>query len=113
MLSADIIIGRYVINSPFSRFAEGFRSIKLASDLGNHGSSNKVLGVTSALPNEGKSTISEALAQTTAQSGSRTILIDGDIRNPSLTARLTPAARAGLIDVLLGKLDWNDGVWID
>jgi succinoglycan biosynthesis transport protein ExoP len=113
MLSADNSIGRYVINSPFSRFAEGFRSIKLASDLGNHGSSNKVLGVTSALPNEGKSTISEALAQTTAQSGSRTILIDGDIRNPSLTARLTPAARAGLIDVLLGKLDWNDVVWID
>ena len=114
LLSAKNSIGRFVINSPFSRFAEGFRSIKLASDLGNYGSSsNKVLGITSALPNEGKSTISEALAQTTAQSGSRTILIDGDIRNPSLTARLTPAAQGGLIDVVLGKVDWKDVVWID
>ena len=115
LLSAENSVGRYVINSPFSRFAEGFRSIKLASDLGNYGasSSNKVLGITSALPNEGKSTVSEALAQTIAQSGSRTLLVDADIRNPSLTARLTFAAQAGLIEVVLGKLDWKDVVWID
>jgi polysaccharide biosynthesis transport protein len=114
LLSGENSIGRYVINSPFSRFAEGFRSIKLASDLGNYGSSsNKVVGITSALPNEGKSTISEALAQTAAQSGSRTLLIDGDIRNPSLTARLTSAAQIGLIDIVLGKVDWRDAVWID
>lgn len=114
LLSTENSVGRYVINSPFSRFAEGFRSIKLASDLGNSGSSShKVVGITSALPNEGKSTISEALAQTVAQGGSRTLLIDGDIRNPSLTARLTPAAQVGLIDVVLGKIDWRDVVWID
>ena len=114
LLASNISIGRYVVNSPFSRFAEGFRSIKLASDLGNFGSApNKVLGITSALPNEGKSTISEALAQTAARSGSRTILIDGDIRNPSLTTRMTPSAEAGLIDVVLGRLDWKDAVWID
>jgi succinoglycan biosynthesis transport protein ExoP len=113
LLSADDSIGRFVINSPFSRFAEGFRSIKLACDLGNYGTSNKVIGITSALPNEGKSTISEAFAQTAAQSGSRTILIDGDIRNPSLTDRLTPSAQYGLIDVLLGTLDWRDVAWID
>jgi succinoglycan biosynthesis transport protein ExoP len=114
LLSAEDSIGRYVINAPFSRFAEGFRSIKLASDLANYGSaSNKVLGITSALPNEGKSTISEALAQSLAQSGSRTLLIDGDIRNPSLTAKLTPAAQVGLIHVIVGKADWRDVVWID
>jgi succinoglycan biosynthesis transport protein ExoP len=113
LLAADDSIGRFVINSPFSRFAEGFRSIKLAGELGNYGTSNKVIGITSALPNEGKSTVSEALAQTAAQSGSRTLLIDGDIRNPSLTARLTPAAQYGSIEVLLGKLDWRDAVWID
>jgi succinoglycan biosynthesis transport protein ExoP len=106
-------IGRAVISSPFSRFAEGVRSIKLAADLGNFGASNKVLGVTSALPNEGKSTISEALAQVSAQSGSRTILVDGDIRNPSLTARLSPDAPYGLIDIILGKSDLKDVVWVD
>lgn len=113
LLTADNSVGRYVINSPFSRFAEGFRSIKLACDLSNYGSSNKVIGITSGLPNEGKSTISEALAQTVAQGGSRTLLIDGDIRNPSLTARLAPSAQAGLVDVVLGRLDWMDAVWID
>jgi succinoglycan biosynthesis transport protein ExoP len=114
LLSAEDSVGRYVINAPFSRFAEGFRSIKLASDLANYGSaSNKVLGITSALPNEGKSTISEALAQSLAQSGCRTLLIDGDIRNPSLTAKLTPAAQVGLIHVIVGKADWRDVVWID
>jgi succinoglycan biosynthesis transport protein ExoP len=113
-LASSVSIGRYVVNSPFSRFAEGFRSIKLASDLGNYGASpNKVVGITSALPNEGKSTVSEALAQTAAQSGSRTLLIDGDIRNPSLTSRMTPFAEVGLIDVVMGKLDWRDAVWID
>jgi succinoglycan biosynthesis transport protein ExoP len=114
LLSAEDSVGRHVINAPFSRFAEGFRSIKLAGDLANFGSaSNKVLGITSALPNEGKSTVSEALAQTVAQSGCRTLLVDGDIRNPSLTARLTPAAQIGLIHVVVGQADWRDAVWID
>jgi polysaccharide biosynthesis transport protein len=113
LLKADDSVGRYVINAPFTRFAEGFRSIKLATDLSGYGSSNKVIGITSGLPNEGKSTISEALAQTVAQGGSRTLLIDGDIRNPSLTARLAPSAQAGLIDVVVGRVDWKDAVWID
>src|SRR5262245_19307622 len=56
LLTANQSVGRYVINSPFSRFAEGFRSIKLACDLSSYGSANKVVGVTSGLPNEGKST---------------------------------------------------------
>ena len=94
ILSAKGGIARTVINSPFSRFAEGIRSINLAADLGHFGNSNKVIGITSALPNEGKSTVSEALAQVAAQSGSRTILVDGDIRNPSLTRSLAPDATA-------------------
>ena len=113
LLSANDSIARVVINSPFSRFAEGIRSIKLATELNDFGSSNKVIGITSALPNEGKSTISEALAQVAAQSGSRTILVDGDIRNPSLTARLTPDAQRGLIDLVLGRADLKDVVWVD
>jgi succinoglycan biosynthesis transport protein ExoP len=113
LLLAKNTVARTVINLPFSRFAEGMRSIKLATDLGGFGESNKVIGITSALPNEGKSTISEALAQLAAQSGSRTILVDGDIRNPSLTAQLAPNAQRGLIDLVLGKSDLKDIVWVD
>ena len=113
LLSVKGSVARTVINSPFSRFAEGMRSINLATDLGHFGTSNKVIGITSALPNEGKSTISEALAQVAAQSGCRTILVDGDIRNPSLTTTLAPDAQLGLIDVILGKSSLKDVVWID
>src|SRR6266702_943662 len=41
-------VARFVIDSPFSRFAEAFRSIKLAADLSNFGSPNTVVGITSA-----------------------------------------------------------------
>ena len=112
-LPVNSTVARFVISSPFSRFAEAFRSIKLAADLSHYGSSNKVVGITSALPNEGKSTVSEALAQTAAQSGLRTLLIDGDLRNPSLTNHLTRSAELGLIDVLVGKVDLKDAVWVD
>ncbi|MGY3238615.1 succinoglycan biosynthesis transport protein ExoP [Bradyrhizobium sp. USDA 4448] len=112
-LTIDDSVARFAINSPFSRFAEAFRSIKLATDLSNFGSPYKVVAITSALPNEGKSTVSEALAQTTAQSGLRTLLVDGDIRNPSLTHRLSRAADVGLIDVVFGKVDLKDALWVD
>lgn len=112
LLSANNTVARTVVNSPFSRFAEGMRSIKLAIEL-SHLGSNKVTGITSALPNEGKSTISQALALVAAQGGSRTILVDGDIRNPSLTAMLTPDAQLGLIDLVLGKSSLKDIVWVD
>lgn len=112
-LTIDNSIGRFAINSPFSRFAEAFRSIKLATDLSNYGSPHKVVAITSALPNEGKSTVSEALAQTTAQGGLRTLLVDGDIRNPSLTHRLGRSADVGLIDVVFGKVALKDALWVD
>lgn len=112
-LTTDGSIGRFAIVSPFSRFAEALRSIKLAVDLSNFGTPHKVVGITSALPNEGKSTVSEAFAWTTAQSGLRTILIDGDVRNPSLTDRLARSAEVGLIEVVFGKTDLQDAIWID
>lgn len=112
-LTIDDSVARFAINSPFSRFAEAFRSIKLATDLSNFGSPHKVVAITSALPNEGKSTVSEALAQTTAQSGLRTLLVDGDIRNPSLTHRLGRSADAGLIEVVFGKVELKDALWVD
>src|SRR6516165_1532643 len=57
-----------VLNSPFSRFAEAMRSIKLAVDLNSgFGNSKKVIGFTSSLPQEGKSTIIASLALLMAQ----------------------------------------------
>ena len=102
-----------VSDAPFSRFADAARSIKLAADLFGAGKSVKVIGFTSALPNEGKSTIAASLAQIIAQAGARVILVDCDLRNPSLSSTLAPDADFGLLDVISGKMDLDDVIWTD
>jgi succinoglycan biosynthesis transport protein ExoP len=91
-----------VYDSPFSRFTECVRSIKVALDLNSALRENKVVGITSSLPNEGKSTVAANLAQLIAHAGGKVLLVDLDLRNPSLTRSLTSEAH-GLIDVISGK----------
>jgi len=98
---------------PLSRFAESIRSIKLAIDLNPTKTSNKIVGITSALPNEGKSTIAASLAQLIAHAGKRVIIVDCDLRNPSLSANLAPNATAGIIDVLSGARSLEEAIWRD
>jgi polysaccharide biosynthesis transport protein len=95
----------YAVKSPFSRFAESVRAIKVAVDLEakKSGKTTKVIGVCSSLPNEGKSTVATNLAQVIAMSGARTVLVDCDLRNPSLSRALAPDAKAGILDVLAGN----------
>src|SRR5712672_2614398 len=98
---------------PLSRFAESIRSIKLAIDLNPTKTSNKIVGITSALPNEGKSTIAASLAQLIAHAGKRVIVVDCDLRNPSLSANLAPNATVGIIDVLSGARSLEEAIWRD
>lgn len=98
---------------PLSRFAESIRAIKLAIDLNPTKTSNKIVGLTSALPNEGKSTVAASLAQLIAHAGKRVIIVDCDLRNPSLSANLAPNATAGIIDVLSGARTLEETVWRD
>jgi succinoglycan biosynthesis transport protein ExoP len=102
---------RYAVEAPFSRFTESIRHIKLAVDLAGVVKTNKIIGVTSTLPNEGKSTISANLAQLIAHAGSNVLLIDGDLKRPSLTHDLAPDASAGLIEVLSGATTLENAVW--
>jgi polysaccharide biosynthesis transport protein len=102
-----------VAEQPLSRFAEAIRSVKLAADLNIANKSHKVIGFTSALPHEGKSTVAAALAQLVAQVGGKVIIVDCDLRNPSLSRTLTPKANFGLIDVLAGEQRLDDTIWRD
>ena len=79
-----------VIDAPFSRFAEEIRSIKLAIDVNGVVKANRIVAFTSSVPEEGKSTTSTAFALLAAQAKARVILVDCDLRNPSLTRRLVP-----------------------
>lgn len=99
-----------VVDAPLSRYSEAIRSIKLAIDMNGAFKANRVIGFTSSLPNEGKSTIAFSLAQLMAQVGTRTILVDCDLRNPSLSRALAPRAKRGLIDVLTDKVEFEKAI---
>lgn len=95
---------RFVVAEPLSSFAEAFRSIKVSADLyGALHHANKVIGVTSTFAHEGKSTVASNFAQILAQGRKRVILVDGDLRNPSLSRELSVEAGGGLVDILSGS----------
>jgi polysaccharide biosynthesis transport protein len=98
---------------PSSRFAESIRSLRLAIDLDPNRPSRKVFGLTSTLPNEGKSIIAASLAQLLANTGKRVIVLDCDLKNPSLTASLAPDADAGIADIVSGARSLEDAIWTD
>jgi Mrp family chromosome partitioning ATPase len=102
-----------VVNAPFSRFTEAMRSIKLAVDLNDVVKANRVIGFTSSLPNEGKSTVAVAVAQLMSQVGKRTIVVDCDLRNPSLSRALAPSANSGLLEVITEKASLEEVIWIE
>ena len=62
----------------------------------------RILGVTSSVRGEGKSTTSVNLAYTFAQAGKRTLLIDADMRLPSVASKLEIAGTPGLSNMLAG-----------
>jgi polysaccharide biosynthesis transport protein len=92
----------HTIDAPFSRYAEAIRAIKFAVDSNGDAMTSKVIGVTSSLPNEGKTTISGSLALLAADAGAKAILVDCDLRNPQLSNRLAPNAKFGLLNVIAG-----------
>jgi succinoglycan biosynthesis transport protein ExoP len=91
---------RAAVAEPLSPFAEAFRSIKVVADL----HVDKVIGVTSTLSHEGKSTIASNFAQILTHGGKKVILVDADLRNPTLSRELSLDARTGLVDVLSGSV---------
>jgi polysaccharide biosynthesis transport protein len=102
-----------VMGEPFSRYAEEVRSIKLAIDVNRVIKTNKIVGFTSSVPEEGKSTTSTAFAILAAQTKARVILVDCDLRNPSLTRQLAPRAKIGLLDVLSGNARLDEAICKD
>lgn len=102
----------HVVRAPFSRYTESLRALKVIVDLNSCGKTKKVIGVTSSLPNEGKSTVAGNFAALLAHAGSRVILIDADLRKPSLSQHLG-STEAGLVDVVAGTTPLDAAIWTD
>ncbi|HEY6770715.1 MAG TPA: polysaccharide biosynthesis tyrosine autokinase [Candidatus Sulfotelmatobacter sp.] len=95
---------------PKSEAAEAYRALRSSILLSSWGSPPKVILVTSALPQEGKTTISANSAVVLAQSGSRVLLIDADLRRPSIHRLFGLQSRVGLSSLISGVAEVKDVV---
>jgi succinoglycan biosynthesis transport protein ExoP len=88
---------------PQSQMAESYRALRTSLLLSNLGAPPKVIMVTSARPQEGKTTTSINTSIVLAQKGVRVLLIDADLRRPSVHKTLGMGPRSGLSNVLTGS----------
>ena len=91
-------------------FQEAFRTLRNSILLSNMDRDLHTILVTSSIPGEGKSTTAAFLAAAGAEQGKRTLLIDGDLRRPSVHRKLGLTASPGLTNVLRGQMTWRDAI---
>jgi capsular exopolysaccharide synthesis family protein len=90
--------------------SEAFRTLRTNLQFIGVDKQPRSLVVTSCLPNEGKSSVSANLAIALAQAGWRVILVDADLRRPSIPGYLGIEGSAGLTDILIGTAEPADVV---
>jgi polysaccharide biosynthesis transport protein len=87
---------------PKSEVAESYRALRTSILLSSFGAPPKVILITSALPQEGKTTVSSNSAMVLAQKGGRVLLVDADMRRPGVSKALGIKSTRGLSTVLSG-----------
>lgn len=89
--------------------AEAYKLLRTNLDFAlPAGSKCPVIGITSALRGEGKSTTSVNIAYTIAQTGKRVLLLEADLRLPTVAKRLKIHSRPGVTNLLVGQCTGND-----
>jgi succinoglycan biosynthesis transport protein ExoP len=92
-------------------FAESYRNVRSSIFfMPYEGPRPKTILITSAVPNEGKSTVSANLAITMALSGARTLLIDADLRRGALRETFGISSKIGFSEVLKQEVNWREVV---
>ncbi len=95
---------------PQSQMAESYRALRTSLLLTSLGGPPKIILITSALPQEGKTTTSINTAIVLAQKGTRVLLIDADLRRPSIHKTLGMGPKTGLSNVLTGNATLQQAV---
>lgn len=98
---------------PQSNAAEGFRTIRATISLTHNPDNFRVLSVTSTIPSEGKSLVASNLAIVNAQTGLKTLLVDADLRRPSVHKAFQLHSPTGLAAYLMKQTDNLDDIILD
>lgn len=93
---------------PRSEAAEAYRSLRSSILLSSYGAPPKVILVTSAVPQEGKTTVSANSALVLAQRGGRVLLVDADLRRPGIDRIFGFRSRNGLSTLISGTQKFED-----
>jgi polysaccharide biosynthesis transport protein len=103
----------YLIEKPHSGFAEAFRHLRASIMFADLDKAAKTVAVVSSLPDEGKTSMTFCLGRMAALSGTKTIVIDGDLRRRQLTEISGVKADAGLLEYLFGEARLPDAIVTD
>jgi capsular exopolysaccharide synthesis family protein len=91
-------------------YSEAFRSLRSSLIFMPNQAEMKALLITSAIPNEGKSTLASNLAITMANGGARVLLVDADLRRGDIATLFDVDGQRGLTNILRGEMSWREGV---
>jgi len=100
----------YLVGRPMSAFTEALRVLRTVIVYSKLDFSVKVVAVTSALPDEGKTTISMCLARVAAMSGQKVIVVDCDLRKQSINDVIDIETDVGILQVLAGEAPWRSAI---
>ena len=108
--SRPVVAGSILLEKPHSALAEAFRTLRTSLRMAENGGGKTVL-FASAIPGEGKTFCAINCAVAFAQQGLRTLLIDADLRLPSVERILLKSQdRPGMSDLLLGRIQPGEAV---
>jgi len=107
------IVGRYPVEKPASTIAEAIRTLRTSMLLSDVDNPPKVIGVTSTVPSEGKSTVALWLGQVSAMSGQRVLLVDCDLRRPSVHRSLDLENEKTLVEILAEECSLKEAIQKD
>jgi capsular exopolysaccharide synthesis family protein len=106
-------IGDQLLAHPTGVFCEAFRALRTALKLGQDDQVARSIAITSALPDEGKTTTAICLARSAATAGLRVILVDCDLRQRACSDAFVSQPRFGLLEVLKGHARLEQAIVTD
>lgn len=103
----------YALANPLSAYAEAMQSVNVTVHASNVDRPPKVLLITSPLPGDGKSSFAASMARLAAAMGRQVLLVDCDLRYPSIGKLLDAPPGPGFLEFLLGESSLEDAARVD